>query len=359
VLPCWISDFNGDGRAEVLFYCSDDDNWRIGSYDGTQLQWALAGSTVSFGHAIYDGRPFWAGDFNGDGRAEMLFYYPGDDNWWLGTYDGTQLQWTLVGNTANIGHAINDPTPYMDLEYWFFYPFNGDTSRFPGAWGEHVGDWEHIILRLEYDNENLHQVFYSAHSAGESAWQSGNTIGFVEATQHPIVYAARHSHANYTNSGVAGVHGRYFAANRTNKGHAWDTWNNVIGVEWSTLPTVNHQDWIVYTGRWGQTPHNSFGDSPNGPVPPPDFGRVTDGMLFSERSIPDTISVIYAGCRFQLPSAAALDQVDYDRTKVVPMPNSYLRAFPSSPPSLTQPPSAAIPATATFTLTRTGGCLPG
>ena len=40
-------------------------------------------TSEDFGHAINDGRPFWVSDFSGDGRADVLFYYPGDDNWWL------------------------------------------------------------------------------------------------------------------------------------------------------------------------------------------------------------------------------------------------------------------------------------
>ena len=33
-----------------------------------------------------DGRPFWVGDFGGDGIDEMLFYFPNDDNWWMGRF---------------------------------------------------------------------------------------------------------------------------------------------------------------------------------------------------------------------------------------------------------------------------------
>jgi Metallo-peptidase family M12B Reprolysin-like len=32
-------------------------------------------------------------------RADILFYFPGDGNWWLGTITG-QLNWQLVGNTG-------------------------------------------------------------------------------------------------------------------------------------------------------------------------------------------------------------------------------------------------------------------
>ena len=54
------------------------------------LNWSLAGNTAEFGHRINDGRPFWIGNFSKLDRAEVLFYYPADDNWWLGEWgEGT------------------------------------------------------------------------------------------------------------------------------------------------------------------------------------------------------------------------------------------------------------------------------
>jgi hypothetical protein len=79
----------------VLFYYPGDGNWWLGSHAGPggQLQWSFAGNTLGFGQ-VWDGRPFWTGDFNGDGRTDMLFHYPGDGNWWFGSHPGPggQLQ---------------------------------------------------------------------------------------------------------------------------------------------------------------------------------------------------------------------------------------------------------------------------
>ena len=132
--PFWIGDFNGDGRADILFYFPGDDNWWLGTFSSgsNQLNWSLAGNTKGFGHGINDGRPFWIGDFNGDGRADILFYFPGDDNWWLGTFAaGNQLQWKLAGNTKGFGHGINVGRPF------WIGDFNGDSKDdvlfyFPG-----------------------------------------------------------------------------------------------------------------------------------------------------------------------------------------------------------------------------------
>jgi len=128
--PFWVGDFNGDGRADILFYYPGDDNWWLGTHNGSELQWTFAGNTTGFGHGINDGRPFWVGDFNGDGRADILFYYPGDDNWWLGTHNGSELQWTFAGNTTGFGHGINDGRPFWvgnfsrpdRTEILFYYP---------------------------------------------------------------------------------------------------------------------------------------------------------------------------------------------------------------------------------------------
>ena len=84
----------------MLFYFPGDDNWWLGSHDGTQLQWTLAGNTAGFGHGINDGRPFWIGNFSLADRAQVLFYFPGDGNWWLGSHDGSKLQWSFAGNTG-------------------------------------------------------------------------------------------------------------------------------------------------------------------------------------------------------------------------------------------------------------------
>ena len=89
------------GQASTLFYDPSNDNWFLGTHDGNQLNWTFAGNTIGFGHNIHDGRPFWVGDFNGDGRTEILFYFPGDGNWFLGAHDGNQLTWTFAGNTGH------------------------------------------------------------------------------------------------------------------------------------------------------------------------------------------------------------------------------------------------------------------
>ncbi|MDP9372192.1 MAG: hypothetical protein M3Q65_07000 [Chloroflexota bacterium] len=139
--PFWIGDFNGNGRADVLFHYPGDRNWWLGSHGGPggQLQWSLAGNTAGFGN-VADGRPFWVGNFSRPDRREILFYYPGDRNWWLGTHDGGQLRWSLAGNTAGFGQVwdgrpfwIGDFNGNGRADVLFYYP--GDGNWWLGSHG--------------------------------------------------------------------------------------------------------------------------------------------------------------------------------------------------------------------------------
>ena len=132
--PFWVGNFSRGDRAEVLFYHPGDGNWWLGSHDGNQLSWSFAGNTNGFGQ-VWDGRPFWTGDFNGDGRADVLFYFPGDGNWWLGSHQGAggQLSWSFAGNTSGFGQ-VWDGRPFWignfmrgnRAEVLFYHPGDGN-----------------------------------------------------------------------------------------------------------------------------------------------------------------------------------------------------------------------------------------
>ncbi len=97
-------DFNGDQKDDVLSYYVDSKDWVLHTYSGNRLQRITVGNTSAFGN-LNDGRPVWSGDFNGDGRADVLFYSPGDFNWWLGTLQGSELVWSLVDSSSGFGNV--------------------------------------------------------------------------------------------------------------------------------------------------------------------------------------------------------------------------------------------------------------
>ncbi|WP_237527166.1 hypothetical protein, partial [Streptomyces sp. SID337] len=78
-----------------------------GTVTNGQLHWSLVGNTAGFGDITHN--PFWAGDFLGNGRTHLLFCYPCDQNWWLGSAESGRLIWSLVGNTAGFGDVTHNP----------------------------------------------------------------------------------------------------------------------------------------------------------------------------------------------------------------------------------------------------------
>jgi pimeloyl-ACP methyl ester carboxylesterase len=127
--PGRVGDFNGAQHSQLLLYQPKDENWWLGSYAGAQLQWSNVGNTSGFGNTSTF--PTWTGDFMGVGHSQALFYSPGDQNWWLGSNSGGKLQWSKVGNTAGFGNTAQDPTFAMDftgaghLQLLFYSPVDG------------------------------------------------------------------------------------------------------------------------------------------------------------------------------------------------------------------------------------------
>lgn len=82
-----------------------------------------------------------------------------------------------------------DDTDEYAIQYWFLYLFNYRLN-------EHESDWEQITLRLDGDKQPV-DALYSAHEgANTRAWSALETAG-----EHPVVYAALGSHANYFRAG--------------------------------------------------------------------------------------------------------------------------------------------------------------
>ena len=78
-----------------------DGNWWLGSFTGSQIGFTLAGNTAGFGNLADGAHPSWVGDFTGSGKTEVLFNYVGDGNWWLGTFTGNQISFTKAGDVSS------------------------------------------------------------------------------------------------------------------------------------------------------------------------------------------------------------------------------------------------------------------
>lgn len=145
-------------------------------------------------------------------------------------------------------HVRRAPAPSegWDIQYWFFYAYNGDITT--GADFEHEGDWEHVTVRLDENVQSIRQVFFHAHNT-ESEWRQPGEFQLTAGT-HPVAYSAKHTHATYSSAGKQPR--RFLPDDHTaNGGEAWRTWNSLSLVGEREHP-VSGNDWVKYTGHWGQ-----------------------------------------------------------------------------------------------------------
>jgi hypothetical protein len=176
--PFYLGDFTGSGQTSILFYSPGDFNWWLGTFSGTQLTWNLAGNTKGFGQ-VNDGRPFWVGRFSAANRDNILFYFPGDGNWWLGSFAGNQLSWTLAGNTGKPGSGF------------------GNISKDPFYVGDFTGSGRSSLLFYSPGDFNW---WLGTFSGAQLSWNlAGNTAGFGQVNDGRPFWVGPFSAANRDN----------------------------------------------------------------------------------------------------------------------------------------------------------------
>ncbi|TKA77785.1 hypothetical protein B0A55_04697 [Friedmanniomyces simplex] len=165
----------------------------------------------------------------------------------------------------------------VDAFWFFFYSFNQGQKVLNIRFGNHVGDWEHTLVRFHHGKP--HSVFFSEHDFGAAyAWHavekylpnpdgSDTMLGtFSNATiapvaMRPVLYSAFGSHAMYP---TPGLHPYILPwgllHDQTDRGPLWDPALNVKSfvydprnrtVRASTLNPRAPTGWFDYAGHWG------------------------------------------------------------------------------------------------------------
>ena len=62
--------------------------------------------------------------------------------------------------------AVNKGKGIVDAFWFFFYSYNLGNKVFNIRWGNHVGDWEHTVVRFQHGEPKI--VFLSEHNFGEA-----------------------------------------------------------------------------------------------------------------------------------------------------------------------------------------------
>ncbi|MBM4039112.1 MAG: DUF946 domain-containing protein, partial [Planctomycetes bacterium] len=122
---------------------------------------------------------------------------------------------------------------------FFYYPYNRGKTKVDTVFGNHVGDWEHITIRLTWQkvwskwilapsmSSDQPSLFLAAHDEGaKETWP----VPWVPGTHHPIIYSALGSHGSYRDPGSHLYKDHWLAGefrDHTNRGTAWDTWKKL------------------------------------------------------------------------------------------------------------------------------------
>ncbi|CAL0326327.1 unnamed protein product [Lupinus luteus] len=147
---------------------------------------------------------------------------------------------------------------FTDLALWAFYPFNGAArAKFKfiknielGKIGEHVGDWEHVTLRVSNFNGQLWQMYFSQHSKG--TWLDASQLEFKVGNK-PNAYSTLHGHASYPHVGLT-LQGKDGVGVKDDTEQSIFVFNlatyELISAEYLG-PAVIEAPWLDFNKKWG------------------------------------------------------------------------------------------------------------
>ncbi|CAK7226858.1 Vacuolar protein sorting-associated protein 62 [Sporothrix bragantina] len=158
----------------------------------------------------------------------------------------------------------------LDAFWFFFYSYNLGQTVLKVRYGNHIGDWEHCMIRFE--NGVPRALFLSEHAGGQAyAWQalekfkntSSSTPESELLPQRPIIYSAVGSHAMYA---LPGTHPYVLPfkmlRDETDKGPLWDPAKNNLAY---------HYDYVLDREQGGA------GEGEGEDAVDPDIRDVDDG----------------------------------------------------------------------------------
>lgn len=155
---------------------------------------------------------------------------------------------------------------FTDIAVWIFHPFNGPgTAKLGpidvplGKIGEHVGDWEHVTLRISNFNGVLHKVYSSEHSGG--TWLDAPLLEFQKDSNKVVVYSSLNGHAIFPKPGlVLQGAGDIGIRNDTAKSNLFlDSGKSYSIVSAENLEIIE-PPWLNYTREWGPKISYTIGD---------------------------------------------------------------------------------------------------
>ena len=202
VSPIWhiagIGDFNGDGRDDILW--SRDDgaltNW-LGQANGGFVSNGANASTV----VSRDWRIVGTGDFNGDGRDDILWRKDsGDLSNWLGQPNGGWLDnnaiagtvvensWKVIGTGDFNGDSRDDILwRHIDgrLTNWLGTPTGGYQDNAVNALNSVDPVWR-VVATGDYNGDGRTDILWRRNIGTLSNWLGTSTGGFADNAANAV-----------------------------------------------------------------------------------------------------------------------------------------------------------------------------
>lgn len=161
--------------------------------------------------------------------------------------------------------VVDKGNGWVDAFWFYFYSFNlGPFVSGSGPFGNHVGDWEHSLVRF-YNGKPV-IVWISAHGGG-GAYYYHNLEKSQTEPNHPIIFSARGTHANYVSVGQHPHDLPYdILSDFTDRGPLWNPSRNYLGYTYDgkkvypvtknsnhkhTGRELEYDNWLSFVGHWG------------------------------------------------------------------------------------------------------------
>lgn len=191
--------------------------------------------------------------------------FDADPDWITGVKNKPSLSNGETKNAPSTVIVVDKGNGWVDAYWFYFYSFNlGPFVMGLGPYGNHVGDWEHSLVRF-YNGEPV-IVWLSAHGGGQ-AYFYHNLEKYELNPNHPVIFLARGTHANYVSVGQH-PHDLPYAilSDFTDRGPLWNPTKNYLSYTFDgskvTPGTTNrnphhvdrelkYHNWLKYSGCWG------------------------------------------------------------------------------------------------------------
>ncbi|OOF90832.1 hypothetical protein ASPCADRAFT_58511 [Aspergillus carbonarius ITEM 5010] len=146
----------------------------------------------------------------------------------------------------------------LDAFYFYFYAYNQGNTVVGMQFGNHIGDWEHNMIRFK--NGVPQALWYSQHAGGEAFTYDATE----KKGKRPIAYSANGTHAVYA---VPGSHDHTIphfnlpvgpVMDYTNRGLLWDPIVSAYAYSFHASSQMFQPydlrypvNWLEFNGQWG------------------------------------------------------------------------------------------------------------